>query len=41
MRTIRRAVLVAGNCIVALAGMALAETKVEVKKAHICCGACK
>ena len=41
MKVLRRALIASVSCLVAMAGIALAETKVEVKKVHICCGQCK
>ncbi len=38
---LRRILLASVSCLALLGGMALAETKVEVKKVHICCGACE
>jgi mercuric ion binding protein len=36
----RRIAMVGLSSLVALAGLAMAETKVEVKGVHLCCGAC-
>ena len=36
----RRMMLVGVSCLVVLAGMAVAETKLEVKGVHLCCGNC-
>lgn len=41
MRLLRRALVVAASCLVALVSIAWAESKVEVKSVHICCGQCK
>ena len=40
MRALRGMVAAGLVGVVTLAGAALAETKVEVKKVHLCCGAC-
>jgi copper chaperone CopZ len=36
----RRLLALAAGCALALAGAAAAETKVELKNVHLCCGAC-
>ena len=41
MRMPRRMMLVAASFVIAAAGMAWAETKVEVKKTHVCCMDCE
>src|SRR5262245_19093454 len=41
MKAVKRLMLVVGGCAAVLTGAAIAETKVEVKKSHICCPACE
>jgi copper chaperone CopZ len=41
MRRRQSLLVVAASCVATLVGMAWAETKVELKSVHICCGACK
>jgi copper chaperone CopZ len=40
MKVLHRLAIAAASCVVALAAIAWAETKVELKNVHICCGAC-
>jgi copper chaperone CopZ len=40
MNAVKRSMVVVGCCAVALMGAAIAETKVEVKKTHLCCPQC-
>ena len=40
MKMPRRMMLATVSCLVAVAGMAVAETKLEVKGVHLCCGQC-
>lgn len=37
---LKRAVVFGISCLSVASGLALAETKLEVKKVHLCCGAC-
>ena len=41
MRISQRLALVTATCVAAFCGTAVAETKVEIKKTHVCCGACE
>jgi copper chaperone CopZ len=40
MKAVKRSLVVVGFCVAALMGAAIAETRVEVKKTHVCCPMC-
>lgn len=41
MSIFKRLTLVTASCVAAICGTAVADTKVEIKKTHVCCGACE
>jgi copper chaperone CopZ len=41
MKAAKKTLVIVAGCVAALTGAVIAETKIEVKKTHICCPACE